>query len=227
MMEKNILLFSGGLDSLIAWYYLDKPVCLYVDIGHRYNKTEKESIQRVAKLTEMTIIIDRRIYLGDQERGDAFIPMRNSFLLHTAALYADNIWIAIQKGEMEIPDRSDKFLEAIGSLLSFLQEREIKVDTPFREMTKTEMVRWYLERGHPVEALYTTTSCYNGNSCGECAACFRRWVSMELNGLTECYRIDPWTTPLAKEYLKRAKKGRYDEERNNEILMALKRKHII
>lgn len=222
---KELLLFSGGMDSYIAWHYLGKPQCLYVDLGHRYAVKERLSLFELRKHdSEMNFIIDTRLKLGDMEQDDAYIPMRNSFLLHVAALYEpDKIWLVAQKGEMSIPDRSPEFFHNMSALLSMLNGRNIEVDTPFKDMTKVDMVAWYQNRGLPINKLLATSSCYHGNNCGKCAACFRRFIALELNGISEKYLVDPWTTPLAKEYLDRAYSGHYEEDRAEEIIAVLQK----
>ena len=218
---KEILLFSGGLDSFIAWHFLKKPECLYVDIGHRYHLQEMEAAMRLYHVTGLKVTIDRKLILTELEKEDAFIPMRNSFLAHIAALYGDKIWLIVQKGELEIPDRSVLFMERISQLLTQLNGRDISVDSPFIGMTKTDMVKWYIEQGLPVDHLKLTMSCYNGNNCGYCPACFRRWVAFKLNGIEENYLVDPWKTTLAKRYKEAAINGVYDKSRCMEILKAL------
>jgi len=39
---KEVLLFSGGMDSLIAWAYLKKPKCLYFPLNNRAVAREQE-----------------------------------------------------------------------------------------------------------------------------------------------------------------------------------------
>jgi len=227
MREKDVLLFSGGLDSLIAWYYLDYPTCLYVDLGHRYSVKEKLVTQTLAKNLGMKLIIDKRLNLADKEEPDAYIPMRNSFLAHVGALYGDRVWIIAQKGELDLPDRSPKFFNQITNLLQYLNRNpKISVNSPFFSHTKTDMVAWYVKNQLPVENLLLSTSCYKGTNCGTCSACFRRWVSLELNGIEEQYAADPWDSPLAQEYLDKVKQGLYEPTRAKEIIMALNKRGL-
>jgi 7-cyano-7-deazaguanine synthase in queuosine biosynthesis len=222
--KQDILLFSGGMDSFIAWYYLGKPHCLYVDLGHRYAVRERLAIDKLQKaIPDLDVTFDNRLVLGDVEQPDAFIPMRNAFLAEIGALYSYNIWLVAQKGEMTIPDRSPEFFKGISKLTSMLREQTIKVDTPFKDMTKVDMVAWYRSKGLPIDNLLMTSSCYHGNNCGQCSACFRRFIALELNGLGEKYLVDPWTTPLAKEYLHKAKTGRYEQDRAEEIIAVLEK----
>lgn len=234
-MEKDVLMFSGGLDSLIAWFYLDKPKCVYCALGHKYQHKEFEAIDKlVDELAiwgeEMEVTVDKSLQLYDIEEEDANIPMRNSFLAHIGALYGDNIWLIVQKGETNIPDRTMNFFNNVTHLLRDLNENnEIEVDSPFWDMTKADMVNWYVEEGFPIGLLLKSSSCYSrmvGEHCGECSACFRRWVALSLNDIEEDYKVNPWETELAEEYLEKAHNGYYVEQRNEEIIRALRRKEV-
>ena len=86
-----ILLFSGGLDSYIAWDYLGRPKTLYFDIGHKYCVHE---IERIKELVPDTII-DSRLRLSDWEEKDANIPMRNVFFVMMASFYGDRIVLVV------------------------------------------------------------------------------------------------------------------------------------
>jgi 7-cyano-7-deazaguanine synthase in queuosine biosynthesis len=226
-----ILLFSGGLDSYIAWHYLKRPRTLYCDLGHRYNYVEKEVVRNLIVTTH----IDGRIELGDMEKEDAEIPLRNAFLLMVASYYDHEIAIVCQKGEQDIPDRTPQFLESICGLMSTLHGRSVRIINPFSEMTKVDMVDWYKSERLPVEMLYRTWSCYRPRDpdmyeafaddlhCGACSACFRRWVAFACNGLwEEEYRNNILKYEGIEEYLVKMANGGYDDQRVGETLLALK-----
>jgi len=223
-----ILLYSGGLDSYIAWEFLKRPKTLYVDLGHRYAALERNAIR---KTIPETIIEKRRVYLGDVEEEDAHIPMRNAFLVLAAALYDAEIALVVQKGEMDIPDRSPEFFAQMSQLLRTLRGREGRVFTPFPHLTKTQMVKWYVEQGLDPEALKRTWSCYKAappeKHCGRCSACFRRWVALSNNGITEEYQYPPWKWEGVEDYLRRMNAGLYDAERTEETFRALKRVGVL
>jgi 7-cyano-7-deazaguanine synthase len=232
-MEKSrppVLMFSGGLDSLIAWFALGKPKAIHVHLGHRYGASEYFTSQAIAKRLGMDLVVEKRLYLGDQERPDAYIPMRNLFLAMIGALYGDTIYMVFQKGEQSIPDRSTEFLAKVSEFLTFLNGRLIKVDSPFQNMTKTAMIKWYLDQGNdkcPVDVLYKSFSCFEADStqipCGKCAACFRRWVAFDNNSLSLALRADIKEWPGIQDYIKKIKNGEYDLERARETEAALRR----
>jgi 7-cyano-7-deazaguanine synthase in queuosine biosynthesis len=220
-------MFSGGLDSLIAWYYLGKPKVVHVSLGHRYAASELVTVTSLAKQLDMDLVIDKRLSLGDYEAPDAYIPMRNLFLAMIGALYGDRVYMVFQYGEQSIPDRSPAFLEKATEMLSFLNGRKIIVDSTFLTMTKADMIKWYLNeyKGDP-SILSRTFSCYSDHlmmPCGACAACFRRWVAFELNCLPTKFLNDITTWPGIKGYVDRIKAGKYDLIRAAEIETVLRR----
>lgn len=223
---RDVLLFSGGLDSLIAWYYLGKPQPVYVPLGHRYQKGELEAVQDFNRKLGMDTIITKELPLGNFEKWDANIPFRNAFLVLMASYYGNTVWLALQKGELNVPDRTKTFTKEMTLLLSLFKPNItlVKVDSPFWDMTKADMVRWYKDAGLDINTLLSTTSCYYGTRCGVCPACFRRWVALAVNGIEEKYEKNPWDSVLAVDYAIKAHNGVYDRERCNEITAALNTK---
>lgn len=191
----DVLLFSGGMDSYIAWYFLIKPNSVYCDLGHRYAKIERQKIALCEKSVGMNCKIETRLNLADWEELDANIPMRNLFLAALAAKDpdVDVIWLICQEGETSIPDRSPDFMAKAGELLSILNSRPVRVQSPFLNQTKVDMVGWYIKTQSLVDPgclnlMANTIGCYQpiqySNSvkhCGRCAACFRRWVAFKYN----------------------------------------------
>lgn len=216
-----ILLFSGGLDSYIAWEFLHRPKTLYFDIGHRYAGNEIEVVRKLIPDT----IIDSRLNLADWEEADANIPMRNAFFLMLATHYDKEIVLVVQKGEMDIPDRSPKFFREFGEWMSFLRGKMVLVSSPFFDMTKTQMVRWYLNHLYKRERLLETRSCYKPTDlpCGACSACFRRWVAFQNNSLSEEHEKDILLYDKIPEYVTKMQLGKYDVQRTSETFRALEK----
>lgn len=223
----RILLWSGGLDSTISWFYLEKPKTVFVNLGHKYHAQEYFTCKALAKRLKMDFVLEKRLYLGDHEAPDAYIPMRNLFLAMVGALYGDEIYLVFQRGEQGIPDRSPEFLKSASKMLSFLNGREVVVDSPFLSMTKADMIAWYIKEGHPLDVLYKTYSCFAEDSmespCGCCAACFRRWVSFEYNNLSLIFKRDIKEWSGIPDYVRKIKAGEYEARRANQIVDVLRR----
>jgi len=219
MIEK-VLLYSGGMDSYIAWKYLGEPQTLYCNIGHRYSRFEMNVIARTVPWT----IVESSVGLGRWEESNANIPMRNAFLCMLGAYYANEVVLVCQKEEMDMPDRSPYFFTAMSDWLSFLNGRDIQVTNPFPDMTKTQMVEWYVRSGFPIDTLLSTRSCYSleEKACGNCGACFRRWVALINNNLREEYVTPVEKSNVLQDYLKRLEEGKYGELRREETYRALR-----
>ena len=229
--DNMVLLYSGGLDSYIAWEWLKRPKTIYGAIGHRYQDYELHAISKTIPNT----LVDHSLNLKCWEEPDANIPMRNALLLMTAAqqfkhLNPLDLVLVVQRGEMTIPDRTQGFFSSMGTLLTNLNERIIWVTSPFFHLTKTQMVEWYVQSGFPVDALLKTRSCFNGNRykpCGACGACFRRWVAFTNNGIEEEHVNDITKWSGIQTYINKMRAGEYDELRAKETMIALKEHRLI
>lgn len=213
-MLNEILLFSGGLDSYIAWHYLSKPQTVYFSIKHRYDAIEQEVIKQLIPTT----FIDNSLYLGDQEKKDAFIPFRNIYLMMMATKYSSKIYLGGVKEDRISDNTEESFLE-LSEFLSKYSGRKIEVLSPFRHLMKWEIVKWYLDNNLSLGYLYNTVSCYSGKTlfCGGCKSCFRKWVAFVKNKLPISFSNDN----LKQEYKLNAKKSIYSNERNKLILELL------
>ena len=131
---KEVLLYSGGMDSLIAWEYLKRPETLYINLKHKYYKEELSSVLLTVPDTK---ILDSALSLGAFETAGAEIPMRNMYMAMAAAsLGYEKIWLVVQKDEMSIPDRTEKFFLKASEMISFLMGKTVVVNSPFKHMDK-------------------------------------------------------------------------------------------
>ena len=215
---KRILLFSGGIDSFVAYYFLGKPKTLYFDLKNRYSEKEKKVIKRLIPTT----IIDDTLNLGDIEKKNANIPFRNLFLaMKASAKYADKVYIVGIKDD-KVSDKNKKIFKTFSDLLSKLEGRKIEILSPFWEMSKKEILIWYLERGLSKETLLKTISCYSSSKnttyCGKCACCFRKWVALYSIGI----KLPFYNKKLINVYRKRCQNNYYTKERNKITLIVIK-----
>lgn len=213
MKEKMILLFSGGIDSYAAWHYLNKPQTLYIDAKTKYSEKEIKVVRRLVPDT----LIDTSLDLHDREQGEkAYVPFRNLLFACLAAKYSDTIVIAGVKDDV-VSDKNEKIFGQFTKLLSKLENRDIRVESPFWDMTKSEVVEWFLKTVPGARYLiHETTSCYHPTKtyCGACPSCFRKWCALWDNGL----KTDFFDKELMYDYYKAAKSGKYDRKRNKSII---------
>lgn len=206
---RRTLLFSGGLDSTMAARLLGNPRLLYIDDGHSYQPNELENIMRltdVARDLGLKLWPDflGRLDLSGLEDESKHVPLRNLIYGAMAALDSDVVYLGAVAGESS-RDKAGRFFKLVSRALSFSEGRSIQFVAPFRHLTKTQLVRLYLRKHSgwaDRELLRATTSCYDPTvdrkeyaGCGRCMACFRRWVALSNNGISETYREAPWEWP--------------------------------
>lgn len=235
MFTDQILLFSGGTDSFIAWRYLKRPPVLYVDLNTKYSVTESRNVRDLANKYKMDLTIDECLSLKDQEADDAsgFVPHRNTFLSLIASFYANRIWFAGLKSDVVVDKNPEYALEMSQFLTKQLQHRarSVVVDSPFWNYTKEDTIRWLIAHEGQQFAesmLKDTFSCYSKayTHCGECQACFRRYVALKLHGIKEDFAKDPLVgcreiivTKYIPEMIKSIQgSGKYDFRRSIETL---------
>lgn len=232
----DILCFSGGLDSFIAYFYLRKPKTVFVDLRHKYAWKEDQIVCWFRDNLGIETIIDKRLRLDDLEKPDGEIPLRNMFLASIASLYGDKIWLSFQQGETKNPsnDRSPEFCTKVSDLLTHLHGKPVKVDSPFWDMTKIDIVKRYLDAGHPPGFLKKTISCFSGDikihhdkpvsyHCGDCSSCFRKAIALSNNGIviSDMFERDIKKYNKIPTYITRMKKGEYEKRRTEQTLETL------
>lgn len=214
-MSREVVLFSSGMDSLIAWEYLGRPDRLYVKLNHRYQDEELVSIMKLG--LPGLLKVGSLQGIGIFEKDDAEIPLRNLYLAMIAAnMGYDKIWLAVQKDEMSVKDRTREFMSKTSDMLSYLLGKPVSVDTPFGDMDKSDMVKWYRDSGKDMEKLMETWACYTpikGKPCGNCGACFRRYVAFMENGIDPGYVIQDEIRQYYRSKLKTYSKDRVDHMR--------------
>lgn len=229
-MRRAAILSSGGMDSYLLAYRLHHlhPLHVFVDVGQKYVVKERAAAQLVADLLRADFVSATGAHLSADEHPSGIIPFRNTHLILAAARHAEDIYLGVIAHEVN-SDKSEGFLDAMAQVLNISHQKQYWTDgrtfrllTPLREHTKTELVRMYLEDGGMVAPLLRTVSCYADTliHCGRCASCFKRWVALRNNGLTQAFDQDPaeWKTAAV---WRRMLPG-YHEARAAEIRMALR-----
>lgn len=182
--NKKVLLYSGGMDSWLIDKLWKPDVKLYVDMGTPY------AVEEIRRLPNDVIV--EHLNLSAFEREDKIIPLRNLYLVALATNYGNEICLGATAGD-RVLDKSYEFGVKCGELLTHLygpqhwtEQRTIKVNLDFKQYTKTELVRMFLERGGDInEALQSSFSCYfpqDGRECWSCKPCFRKFIAFALNG---------------------------------------------
>jgi 7-cyano-7-deazaguanine synthase len=133
--------------------------------------------------------------LGDPQPV-TYVPNRNAIMLMIAASIAeanecDRVYYGAQ-GQDSFSgywDTSPEFLERINSVLELNRQNRIKVEAPFINYTKSDIVKLGIEFDTDFELTHT---CYNPStdgklwySCGVCLTCANRIQSFKQNNIKD------------------------------------------
>ena len=129
---------------------------------------------------------------GGEKPVSTYVPFRNGLFLSSAAS------IALSKDCQVIfygahaddaagaayPDCSPVFNQAMGEAIWEGSGRQLKIEAPFVNMNKAEIVKTGLELKVPYEL---TWSCYEGGEepCGRCGTCIDRAKAFAANGVPD------------------------------------------
>ena len=201
-MNAVAVMVSGGLDSFIAIEFAKslgyRPLPLFVDYGQPYTNKEIESLNKNKVEYEKVKVegfINKKV-----TPDDWIVPGRNLLLAMFGAIRAGRVWIGALDGEMHKyareKDKTPEFFYASSALLTYVLDiirPDTIIETPFKYLTKTEVVAWAISHGITKEQLLNTSSCYDEQdiNCGVCSTCFKRWVAMKNNGIEEAYKRNP------------------------------------
>ena len=202
-MMKAMVLSSGGIDSTtclglaVERFGRENVVALSISYGQKHEK-EIQASDAVARhygvehicldlakifehsncslLQHSTQEIPAEAYAEQLKKTDGqpvstYVPFRNGLFLSSAASIA-------------LSYCSSGFNKAISEAIYIGSGNQLKVEAPFVNMTKAEVVKIGLERKVPYEL---TWSCYEGKEepCGVCGTCLDRAEAFRLNGVKD------------------------------------------
>ena len=221
---KMVLLFSGGMDSVIFDHLLQPDILLYLPTGSKYEDIETKKMLDLTSKGYVDgsklVVLPDVLNLSKFERDDAIVPNRNAFLLLFASLYGETLILGSVQGDRSY-DKDEIFYDKMEALLNHMwqeqhwtEEKTFKVMSPYKNTTKTQLIKDYLADDGKPEILLESYSCYEGKEelCGWCKPCFRKWVSLHNNGIAipeNYYKNDPWDAPWLPELKPIILEGRY------------------
>lgn len=188
---KKVLLYSGGMDSWLMSKLWEPDIKLYVDMKTRYSENE---LARIRKEPDVQVV---EFPLGQWEREDAIIPLRNLYLAMVACNVTGSedveILIGATAGD-RVLDKSPEFVNKATDLLSYLytpqhwipEGKKVKVCIDYKQYTKTDLLKMFKKQGGDLEEAFTRSfSCYNpvdGHECWHCKPCFRKFTAFSEAG---------------------------------------------
>lgn len=230
---QKVLLSSGGMDS---WLLAHEPelkdaIHLYVNIGQKYQGKEYNAAGALAESVGATFEYVDGPDLGQYEHSTGIIPFRNAQMILLAGLYGEEIYFGVIADEIN-SDKSPEFVAAIQETMNISHRaqywthgKNYKVKTPFRQYTKSDLVRRYLNNGGTLDKLLTSVSCYDAGThhCGRCASCFKRWVALvnatnHNDWLIWDFYANPYDWKSQVEW--HEKMADYSEQRAGELISA-------
>ena len=91
---------------------------------------------------------------------------------------------------------------------------------------RQELVREYVGKGGSIDELLTSYSCYEGGEkhCGQCKACFRKWVSLVNNKIdtpSDYWENNPWESEFLDDIKNPVYNGKWRGKEDKDILKAM------
>ncbi len=121
-----------------------------------------------------------------------YVPFRNGLFLSAAASFGLSLECSLicygahadDAAGNAYPDCSRAFVEAMNQAVWEGSGHQIRIEAPFVDVPKAEVVRRGLELNVPYEL---TWSCYEGGDepCGTCGTCIDRQKAFEANGVRD------------------------------------------
>jgi len=241
MKKKIVILYSGGLDSLIMSHFAEiafpeaEVIKVYFDLGHDYAYKEIEQLPDDCHVHDMKWFSAKGVGKGEGDTlsNDIFIPGRNMVMAVNAACkyLPDEIWLGALQGEMHdnATDKNQTFATKLNDTLKYVlspYKDSVEVVFPLADsgMDKLSATAWGLDMGLEDE-IVNSSSCLSGEegNCGHCVVCVRRWGIFKQLGLEETYNVDVLSHPDNKKILLDmvSSDPHYDHHRVGEIRPAI------
>ncbi len=197
--EKCIVVLSGGPDSAVVAYWAKKQGYKVHALTFKYGQIAEKEVKHATLIAEklcisiktvdlgslkdifagVTALCDKNIELTSTFTQPIIVPFRNAIFLSVAVAYAVSIgaaevfYGAQGSDETFYPDCRKEFYESFENAARLGTGAEIRIEAPFNNLQKSEVIRVGMHLGVPFEL---TWSCYRGKEkhCGTCESCVNR-----------------------------------------------------
>jgi len=222
--QSHCLLLSGGLDSttLAAWiaeHHPGEPVKAFTFLYGQKHAVEAEAARAVAQAYGMGIesveldpirgsaltdadtpLPEGRDLATVTEVAPSYVPARNLLFLARMASIQDAygpgvLWLGVHHDDHTgYPDCRPEFIEAADAAVRLGTRYGLRVQAPFVDWSKADIIRWGLEHDVPYGL---THSCYQGRrpACGVCDTCQARLDAFAAAGATDPIPYESGTSP--------------------------------
>lgn len=193
----KVMLFSGGLDSVIQSRFIEPDILLYVKMHTKPMKKELAALEKLPKWYKDRLVITKSINLSQFENSVFTIPYRNLILILIALQYGNEVYVGFNADE-SMDDKNPMFIKQANEFLTRRFKRKIhlpdayqggkiKVIAPFEHVSKSDMVKRFLHKFPDqvkfIQKLYT---CYRPDAvkgCGFCDPCIKKAIALKENGI--------------------------------------------
>ena len=170
----------------VAAYYGIEQLFLDLSLIFRYSNSSllKQSTEKIPGESYAEQIKETK----GQKPVSTYVPFRNGLFLSSAASIALSrdcgvIYYGAHADDAAgcaYPDCSPVFNEAMNQAIFEGSGRQLRIEAPFVNMNKADVVKIGLELGVPYEL---TWSCYEGGEkpCGKCGTCLDRAAAFAAN----------------------------------------------
>ena len=175
-----------------------KAIAEYYNVEHLFlDLTKIFEYSDCSLLSHSDTAIPMESYVSQIEKTDGkpvstYVPFRNGLFLSSAASIALSkdcgvIYYGAHSDDAAgsaYPDCSDAFNKAINDAIYIGSGEQLRVEAPFVNLAKADIVKIGLELGVPY---HLTWSCYEGKDkpCGTCGTCLDRAQAFMLNGIKD------------------------------------------
>ena len=234
---QKILLYSGGMDSYLIDKLWKPDRRVYVNMHTRYSEQEMMCIKKRRNDVEFV-----EFPLGQWERDDKIIPLRNLYLPMVICNITGNEDIDICLGATasdRVLDKSYDYVEKANDILNYLYQpqwwipngKKVRVNIDYKKYTKEDLLKMYVEQGGDLDkAFHESFSCYEpdeeGNECWQCKPCFRKFVAFETMGYKFPENVLKTVIPyIGNEIVPQIEQGTYGRPAEEPYIMSVFNKY--
>lgn len=189
-MERDVMLYSGGMDSYIGAMYLKAQnkdnhiVPMYINYKEPPCAKEltialfqRRNLAKTPEEVEFLVRSEEFNFNGKSEGAFNVLFGRNLHFCLLAAPYTNKYIYLFGTKDGLIADNNPVFYEKASNILSHIKGEEVIVTSPLSDLTKVEVVDWYVEQNGQdaiVKLVTQTSSCVKADHlfCGRCSGCF-------------------------------------------------------